>query len=141
MPTKITPLPDKCLIFVRLSGQITPDDLTDWDLEAKLPNSDLSNLNVLIDLSPCTGTEMAFEDMNSIYGRLERHYEPRNQTLRLIIFAPSDVTFSMSRMLQSLAGSSAHIDVQVFRNEALLTEVLPEFEASFEEVRSLTLAR
>ncbi|MFY0596036.1 MAG: hypothetical protein JXQ85_06375 [Cognatishimia sp.] len=137
MPTKFFSLPEKRLVFACLYGHVTPEDLIDWDLENRLQGLAATDINVLIDLSQSAGTDMTFEDINAIFGRLERHYEPRNQKLKLILFAPDDVTFGMSRILQSLSGSSEHIEVQVFRHTTLLDEILPEIDDSFQNIRTL----
>jgi|GEM_PF-6417849 len=137
MPTKFFSLPEKRLVFACLYGHVTPEDLIGWDLENKLQDLAAADINVLIDLSQSAGTDMTFEDINAIFGRLERHYEPRNQKLKLILFAPDDVTFGMSRILQSLSGTSQHVEVQVFRHTALLDETLPEIDDSFQNIRSL----
>ncbi|UZD92354.1 hypothetical protein [Cognatishimia activa] len=139
MPTSTCAIPEANLLFARCYGHIAPEDVIGWDIETKIASSEDGQLNALVDLSDITGTDMTFDDINTIHGKLVRHYQPRNQKLLLILYAPDDLAFGMTRIMQSLSGMTDHIDVQIFRESESLAEYLPALNQSLQDLRSKAL--
>jgi hypothetical protein len=130
MPTVIFAIPNKNILYVRCYGHLKPKDLMDWKVEAQISQTGRMGFITVVDLSGFSSTDMTFEDINAIYGKLVRHYEPRNQKLNLHLFAPDDLPFGMTRIMQSLTGMTPHVEVHIFRNEDSLQAALPQLEKS-----------
>lgn len=141
MPTTTCAIPGTNVLFARCFGHITPEDIIGWNVEAQVAVQEDGRLTTVVDLSEITGTDMTFEDINAVYGKLVRHYQPRQQKLHLVLYAPDDLAFGMTRILQSLTGMTDHVEVQIFRDSASLKTSLPAIKQSLEELRNITISR
>lgn len=139
MPTATSVIPDANVLYARCFGHITPDDIIDWQVESQIsPNAD-GRFVTLVDLADITGTDMTFDDINAVYGKLVRHYQPRGQKLLLVLYAPDDLAFGMTRIMQSLTGMTDHVEVQIFRDSANLARHLPDIKHSLRDIRQQSL--
>lgn len=141
MPTTTIAIPEANVLFARCFGHITPQDIIGWEVERQIATDEDGHLKTLVDLSEITGTDMTFEDINAVHGKLVRHYQPRGQKLHLVLYAPDDLAFGMTRIMQSLSGMTDHVDVQIIRDSACLKKHLPELNKSFEDLRALAGSR
>lgn len=135
MPTQSTPLTDENILFVRCFGQIEPRDIIGWQVDDRIsPNSD-NTLVILVDLSGVTGTDMTFDHVNATHGKLARHYQNRGSVLHLVLYAPEDLAFGMTRIMQSLTAMTDHVKVDVFRDPNELSNYLPDAKPGFAGIR------
>lgn len=135
MPTTTCAIPGTDVLFARCFGHITPRDIIGWNVENQVGGPIDGTLTSVVDLSDVSGTDMTFEDMNATYGKLVRHYQPRGQKLRLVLYAPDDLAFGMARILQSLTGMTDHIEVQIFREDQNLQICLPDLPHSLADLQ------
>lgn len=135
MPTATCPIPEANVLYARCYGHLAPDDIIGWEVESNLKATENGQFITLVDLSDITGTDMTFDDINSVYGKLVRHYQPRKQRLLLVLYAPDDLAFGMTRILQSLSGMTEHIEVQIFQNPLDLQDYLPDVPVSLADLK------
>ncbi|SHG38351.1 hypothetical protein [Cognatishimia maritima] len=140
MPSATYPLPDQNILFVHCSGFMEPKDVIGWQVEDQIGVSGALGFVTLVDLSDVTGTDMTFDDLNAVYGQLVRHYQPRKQRLTLLLYAPDDLTFGMTRIMQSLSGMTDHVTVQVFRKAERIGDHLPDLTLGFFDLRAKALS-
>ncbi|MGH1465727.1 MAG: hypothetical protein ACRBBQ_10250 [Cognatishimia sp.] len=139
MPSLTYPLSQENILFARCFGHIAPTDVINWNVEKKIKANGNQTLTTLVDLSEVTSTDMTFDHMHVVYGQLARYYEARELTLHLILFAPKDLAFGMTRILQSLTGMTDFVKVDIFRNPEKLPSLLPELDLNLEDLRNLTM--
>lgn len=135
MPTTTFTNPDRTLLLAYCNGHVAPQDVIGWNVESKIDANGENGFVTVVDLTDITGTDMSFEDINAVYGKLVRHYEPRNQKLSLYLLAPDDLAFGMTRILQSLSGMSDSIVVDVFRDLDSLGAQLPHAPSELARLR------
>lgn len=136
MPRTLYNLSEHNVLFARCFGQVSPDDVIDWHLDSQITQTSKFGFLTIIDLSEVTGTDMTFDDLNAIHARLVRHYEPRRQKLSIFLYAPDDLTFGMTRILQSMSAMTDHVNVHVFRDCEALKSILPEVGKSLCDLRT-----
>ena len=136
MPSALYNLPEDNILFARCFGHVLPEDVIDWHLESQITQTANRGFLTVIDLSEVTGTDMTFDDLNAIHAKLVRHYQPRRQKLSIFLYAPDDLTFGMTRILQSMSTMTDHVDVQVFRDCEELKTVLPEVGKTLYQLRA-----
>lgn len=139
MPTATCAIPDTNVLFARCFGHIAPEDIIGWNVESQIPTNADGQFVTVVDLSEITGTDMTFNDINAVYGKLVRHYQPRDQKLLLMLYAPDDLAFGMTRIMQSLAGMTDHIEVHIFRESDALADFLPHLDHSLKDLRRKAL--
>ncbi|MDC0737475.1 hypothetical protein N6L24_04245 [Cognatishimia sp. SS12] len=138
MPTVTTPIANDNLLFVQCYGVVTLQDLMDWRVDDRVSPDCKGRLVTLVDLSGVTETDLNFEQLNVIHGRLARHYATLALTLRLVLFAPNDLSFGMARIIQSLSAEAAFLDVEIFRTEAKASFHLPAGSGTLAHYRNLS---
>lgn len=136
MPTETIPLPDENILFVRCFGQIEPHDIIGWHVDDRISPDTDNRLVILVDLSEVSGTDMTFEHVNATHGKLARHYKTRGLLLHLVLYAPEDLAFGMTRIMQSLAAMTDHVKVDVFRDANELPSFLPDTKRAFTCIRA-----
>lgn len=139
MPTATCAIPEANVLYARCYGHIAPDDIIGWKVDSHISPGADGRLITVVDLADITGTDMTFNDINAVYGKLVRHYQPRNQKLLLVLYAPDDLAFGMTRIMQSLTGMTDHVEVQIFRESANLASHLPDLKHSLAELRRKAL--
>ncbi len=139
MPSSTHPIPEHDILFARCYGHVHPTDVIGWNIEGQIAPRQNQGFVTVVDLSEMTGTDMTFQDINAIYGQLVRHYQPRGQRLFLLLYAPDDLAFGMTRIMQSLSGMTDHVAVQIFRNSDNLKKHLPDLGQSFQDLRKRAL--
>ncbi|GAA6207778.1 hypothetical protein NBRC116601_10710 [Cognatishimia sp. WU-CL00825] len=140
MPSLIYPLTQENILFARCFGHIAPADVINWNVEKQISAKGDSTLTALVDLSEVTSTDMTFDHMNVVYGKLARYYEARGLILHLVFYAPKDLAFGMTRILQSLSGMTDFVNVDIFRNPKNLPSYFPELNLDLDELRNLSVA-
>lgn len=141
MPTETIPLPEQNILFVRCFGQVEPPDIIDWRVDNRIFADQDNRLTIVVDLSGVTGTDMTFEHMNATHGKLSRHYQARDEQLHLLLFAPEDLVFGMTRIMQSLSAMTDYVKVDVFRKQQELAELMPDLPYEFHTIRRMALDR
>lgn len=139
MPTLTYPIPEHNVLFARCYGHIDPTDVIGWNVANHVQARGDHGFVIVVDLSEMTGTDMTFKDINAIFGQLLRHYQPRSERLFVLLYAPDDLPYGLTRIMQSLSSATEHVAVQVFRNPGKLRDHLPDLPLSFDELRSLAL--
>ncbi len=138
MPTETQLLPAQNILFARCYGLVSEEDIIGWNVDNRiLPNAN-QRLQVVVDLSDVTETEMSFNDINATHAQLTRHYGARRESLHLLLYAPNDVAYGMARIMQSLSLMSETLIVDLFQNEKDLGRLLPKLKETFADLRRLS---
>lgn len=103
-------------VYARYEGSVALADVTrmfaayqqDPDFDRTLPH--------LVDLSRLTETDAGFAEMFALFAMYGRAYAAANARMRCAIFAPSDLTFGVSRIFENLAETSDWLDTAIFGN-------------------------
>ena len=111
------------LIWNRFSGTISVADLV--DLGERLRNDVHADPGYLFieDMRGVTEDRITFNEMQQVTGNIAAYRKMIGVPLRIGLIAPSDVTFGMARMFQSLLTSQIAAEINVGRDVAdLATE-------------------
>lgn len=111
-----------CLV-VRVSGSIDLDGANILhDRLEKACDGHLTQ-NVLFDVEHLADIDLTYTKMADLIG-LRRSFFGRSPGSRIAIWAPSDMTFGMSRMYAALLAQFDNLQVEVFRCRVLAAEHL-----------------
>lgn len=102
------------VVIVRLSGVVNIGNCS--NIYNRLLEVSPGHLapNVLYDLARVTDIDLTFDQMSELVG-LRRQYYSQSINARIGIWAPSDMTFGMSRMYSSLIEQFKGVRTGVFR--------------------------
>lgn len=115
MQTYLKLHPNGVIGVVQLRGRINIEDLLDLLNENTRPAA-MKALDALItDLSAVTDVALDFQQMTTLAGHADRAFANRDTPMRSAYYAPSDLSFGMARMYETLASMRPHLDVRVFR--------------------------
>ncbi len=135
MPTITFALPEDNAVYARCSGHLVPKDIIDWNVDNRVASDNSDRFLVIVDLSDVTGTDMTFRDINAIHGKLNRHYSANGNRLHLVFFAPDDLAFGMTRILESLSAMSDFIKVEIYRTLDAMNDSLEGLSKSFSALK------
>ncbi|WP_136442291.1 hypothetical protein [Pacificoceanicola onchidii] len=109
-------LSDPKIILVRKTGAMTAKAVLEaLEAHRNSPHAEHSNTK-LIDLSQVDSFEMDFSAVNRISSDLTRYYISRNMTI--ILYAPTQVSFGMARMYQSVAEARFDMMAEIYDVES-----------------------
>lgn len=136
MPVSTMPIQNNQILFVYCYGNMRAEDLGNWNVDGRISENNRGELTILVDLEDVPGTDMTFQDINAAHAKLTRHYTATGQVLRLVLFAPEDLTFGMTRIMQSLASMSESVKVDIARTHAELEAFLPKLDTELCDLRA-----
>ena len=102
-----------CLLL-RISGCIHARDCERIYQQLKPDGSETMPRKLYYDLEDVPDIVMTFVEMNTMIGLRRRTYGDSNGT-RIAVWAPTDITFGMSRMYSALLGQFDTVNAEVFR--------------------------
>ncbi len=117
--------PDEGIIFFRVPDGITTEDVLKTLSEAVSQGQHNQKTRVIIDLTAVNKAGAGtFDEMRKISGFVER-IQHRRSGARWAFVAPTDVTFGLARMFESLTGG-LEVEVRAFRSEKQARQWLDE---------------
>ncbi len=116
MPYRYLRLPDIDLLYVELSGVLTLGDLKELQAEVLSDPSHRLEMSKLVALHGISDTALDFSSLLSLRGGLAELYYGQSKMTKWSLFAPSNLSFGMARMFQTLLTEIPPIRAQVFQN-------------------------
>ncbi len=116
MPQNHLILPEFNLVFLRYSGHVTLNDQRQLVADVTANPDHRYDMPKLSDASSVTGSDIDATIFMALRDRLESRYTDLPGPILWAHFAPSDTTYGMARMFESLMSDITALKVEVFRD-------------------------